>query len=103
MQRKKALLQSHQKKRPKNLRVPSVNTKLSAGGTMSSYSQTPLLKNHKFTPRNTSENDLDLVFEGKKSILNLEASNMKKKENEEITRSVKSKKELDKIHIDAMQ
>ena len=76
MQRKKALLQSHQKKMKKKhyVRRPSALTRISANGTMSQYSQTPLISlaggenpNIKFTPLRASENTLENVFWKKNS------------------------------------
>ena len=59
MRKRKQLLRSCQKKKIR----PSVNTKMSGQGTISSYSRSPLLRDYKFTPkRKTSENNIEKVF-----------------------------------------
>jgi len=35
---------------------------MSGNGTMSSYSQTPLLRDYKFTPKKADENTMEQVF-----------------------------------------
>ena len=93
MHKRKTLLRSRQRKLIKR---PSVNTRISGNGTMSSYSITPLPRDFKITPKKSSENGLESVF-WRKNNRNQTTEPGMKEDNQDMDKSVQveSKKDIE--------